>query len=151
MSDERRERYATAIDETFVYSTDFDAEKAADAVMAVADAERESMHTQHCMEAGEEVARLTAENARLRAEIGTEVGGISSGMHADVAEAQSAWEDECNENARLRAELESLRGEWTEQVAVVVPGAGWVRAGAIEVRTVLSDPVGVFHVRMAPR
>lgn len=36
---DRRDRYAEAIDGTFVYSTDFDAEKAADAAMAVADAE----------------------------------------------------------------------------------------------------------------
>ncbi|MEV0443502.1 hypothetical protein AB0I84_13180 [Streptomyces spectabilis] len=37
---ERRDRYAAAIDDTFAYATDFDAEKAADAVIAVADAEQ---------------------------------------------------------------------------------------------------------------
>lgn len=55
---ERRARYAQAIDDTFVYATDFDAEKAADEAMAVADTELAELRAE--LEAAERETTATA-------------------------------------------------------------------------------------------
>ncbi|MGI5347030.1 hypothetical protein ACQEU8_02405 [Streptomyces sp. CA-250714] len=87
----RRERYAAAIDDTFVYSTDFDAEKAADAAMVIADEELQRERERLFVP----LHRAESENARLRAE-------------RDTFKAQVYREnDEC---ARLRLALSRIRG-----------------------------------------
>ncbi|MCY0926249.1 hypothetical protein OTB20_08520 [Streptomyces sp. H27-H1] len=48
-------------------------------------------------------------NAELREEIGDEVDGLCTGMHADVAEAHSAWEDVSAERNRYRSAWHSAR------------------------------------------
>ncbi|MFF4478703.1 hypothetical protein ACFY1A_17035 [Streptomyces sp. NPDC001520] len=123
----RRERYAAAILTALARDTSMGPnwDNAADAAMAVADEENERIceaaefHQRRYVESEADSdrlkdeliqvyggkARLKAENARLREEIGSDVNGICTGMHADVAEAQSAWREEREENARLRAEL----------------------------------------------
>lgn len=65
----------------------------------------------------ERIEVLAEESARTLAEwfvdavdeIGSNVGGICTGMHADVAEAQAAWEDVCAERDRLTEDLARSR------------------------------------------
>ncbi|MEV8056540.1 hypothetical protein AB0P37_08435 [Streptomyces antimycoticus] len=92
--DDRRERYAAAIDDTFVYSTDFDAERAADAAMAVADEEQRTIQARYNRTAREN-ARLRAEAGRLRDEV-TRLERRTPGYVRD-------------ENIRVRIELAEAR------------------------------------------
>lgn len=56
-----------------------------------------------------ELRAKDAEIARLKDELGADVDGMCTGMHADVAEARAAWEDMRDERDRYRLAWKSAR------------------------------------------
>ncbi|MEU7243394.1 hypothetical protein [Streptomyces sparsogenes] len=98
-----------------------------------------------------EKGELREEITRLREEIGSDVNGVCTGMHADVAEAHAAWEEEREANARLRAELEENTGviralrrqrdtaeATVARVRAVVDGTSWASNFKDRVRAALT-------------
>ncbi|GAA1064698.1 hypothetical protein [Streptomyces asiaticus] len=105
--DDRRERYAAALRANWQLDPDV-LDDLTTAVMAVADEEARTAHDEHCIQAGEEVARLTEENARLRAELDS-----TKAAHRaiwDKHQQRGQWIfDLQGENARLRDALGRIR------------------------------------------
>lgn len=96
-------------------------------------------------------AREMAERlVELEDEIGADVDGVCTGMHADVAEAQAAWSDERLRADRFEAAWLSARrraaryaGAWRSADAAV---QSW-RHAARSASRALADVLGTLHSR----
>ncbi|WP_328742930.1 hypothetical protein OG436_29505 [Streptomyces caniferus] len=123
MSDERHERYCDAICGGAEYWEDVSLGDATARVMAVADEEQHRTRDT-LRRAIEREMHVTAENSRLRDELGADVDGICTGMHADVAEAWSEIE-------RLRADIERVRAVLDDHDDETADGWELVRSSRI--------------------